>query len=141
VEIKDLMQEFASRHIIPYMEQKVRELNQQISATRKGLKNQFKNFLWRKGKDDNPDATKGSMYTYSSTESQIRILGDYAFMLHDYELALSSYRLIYTDYNIDKAWKHYAGVQIWADYSSFHACLEGNEGTCIFHLRPAKKGF
>jgi hypothetical protein len=58
------MQEFASRHIIPYMEQKVRELNQQISATRKGLKNQFKNFLWRKGKDDNPDATKGSMYAF-----------------------------------------------------------------------------
>jgi len=25
------MQEFASRHIIPYMEQKVRELNQQVS--------------------------------------------------------------------------------------------------------------
>ncbi|XP_020877887.1 trafficking protein particle complex subunit 8 isoform X1 [Arabidopsis lyrata subsp. lyrata] len=111
VEIKDLMQEFASRHIIPYMEQKVRELNQQISATRKGFRNQIKNLWWRKGKGDGPDVTKGSMYTYSSTESQIRILGDYAFMLHDYELALSSYRLILTDYDIDKAWKHYAGVQ------------------------------
>ncbi|CAH8364666.1 unnamed protein product [Eruca vesicaria subsp. sativa] len=111
VEIKDLMQEFASRHIIPYMEQKVRELNQQISATRKGLRNQIKNLWWRKGKDEVPDSTKGSMYTFSSPESQIRILGDYAFMLHDYELALSSYRLISTDYKLDKAWKHYAGVQ------------------------------
>ncbi|KAJ4908303.1 Tetratricopeptide repeat (TPR)-like superfamily protein [Raphanus sativus] len=111
VEIKDLMQEFTSRHIIPHMEQKVRELNQQISATRKGLRNQIKNLWWRKGKDDVPDSTKGSMYTFSSTESQIRILGDYAFMLHDYELALSSYRLISTDYKLDKAWKHYAGVQ------------------------------
>ncbi|KAF8081065.1 hypothetical protein N665_0908s0021 [Sinapis alba] len=110
-EIKDLMQEFASRHIIPYMEQKVRELNQQISATRKGLRNQIKNLWWRKGKDDVPESTKGSMYTFSSSESQIRILGDYAFMLHDYELALSSYRLISTDYKLDKAWKHYAGVQ------------------------------
>lgn len=51
-------------------------------------------------------------YTFSSTESQIRILGDYAFMLHDYELSLSSYRLISTDYKLDKAWKHYAGVQV-----------------------------
>ncbi|KAK6139859.1 hypothetical protein DH2020_026373 [Rehmannia glutinosa] len=28
-----------------------------------------------------------------------------------YELALSNYRLISTDYKLDKAWKHYAGVQ------------------------------
>ncbi|KAG2333814.1 hypothetical protein Bca52824_004994 [Brassica carinata] len=102
VEIKDLMQEFASRHIIPHMEQKVRDLNQQISATRKGLRNQIKTYGGEKEK---------TMYTFSSTESQIRILGDYAFMLHDYELALSSYRLISTDYKLDKAWKHYAGVQ------------------------------
>jgi len=39
-------------------------------------------------------------------------LGDYAFMLRDYELALSNYRLISTDYKIDKAWKRYAGVQV-----------------------------
>lgn len=51
-------------------------------------------------------------YTFSSIESQIRVLGDYAFMLRDYELALSNYRLISTDYKLDKAWKHYAGVQV-----------------------------
>ncbi|XP_010549893.1 PREDICTED: trafficking protein particle complex subunit 8 isoform X2 [Tarenaya hassleriana] len=111
IEMKDLMQEFASRHIIPYMEQKVRALNQQISATRKGFRNQIKNLWWRKGKEDGSDSANGPMYTFNSTESQIRILGDYAFMLHDYELALSSYRLISTDYKIDKAWRHYAGVQ------------------------------
>lgn len=51
-------------------------------------------------------------YTFNSVESQIRILGDYAFILRDYELALSSYRLISTDYKLDKAWKRYAGVQV-----------------------------
>ncbi|KAL9373909.1 hypothetical protein Peur_033529 [Populus x canadensis] len=110
-EIKDLIQELSSKHIIPYMEQKVRVLNQQISATRKGFKNQIKNLWWRKGKEDTPDSSNGPMYTYSSVESQIRVLGDYAFMLGDYELALSNYRLISTDYKIDKAWKRYAGVQ------------------------------
>lgn len=54
----------------------------------------------------------GWRYTFSSIESQIRILGDYAFMLRDYELALSNYRLISTDYKLDKAWKRYAGVQV-----------------------------
>ncbi|CAK7342057.1 unnamed protein product [Dovyalis caffra] len=109
--IKDLIQELTSKHIIPYMEQKVRVLNQQVSATRKGFRNQIKNLWWRKGKEDIPDSSNGPMYTYSSIESQIRVLGDYAFMLGDYELALSNYRLISTDYKIDKAWKRYAGVQ------------------------------
>lgn len=61
-------------------------------------------------------------YTYSSVESQIRVLGDYAFMLGDYELALSNYRLISTDYKIDKAWKRYAGVQVSSNFVSIIIC-------------------
>ncbi|KAI4348871.1 hypothetical protein L6164_009540 [Bauhinia variegata] len=110
-EIKDLMQDLSSKHIIPNMEQKIRVLNQQVSATRKGFRNQIKNLWWRKGKEDGVDSLNGPMYTFSSIESQIRVLGDYAFMLRDYELALSNYRLISTDYKLDKAWKRYAGVQ------------------------------
>ncbi len=53
-----------------------------------------------------------SRYTFSSMESQIRVLADYAFMLRDYDLALSNYRLLSSDYKTDKAWKHYAGVQV-----------------------------
>jgi hypothetical protein len=84
----------------------------QVSATRKGLKNQLKNLWWRKGKDDTPDVQTGPVYTFSSMESQIRVLADYAFMLRDYDLALSNYRLLSSDYKTDKAWKHYAGVQV-----------------------------
>ncbi|KAJ7942954.1 Trafficking protein particle complex subunit 8 [Quillaja saponaria] len=91
--------------------EKIRVLNQQVSATRKGFRNQIKNLWWRKGKEDVVDSPTGSMYTFSSIESQIRVSGDYAFMLRDYELALSNYRLISTDYKLDKAWKRYAGVQ------------------------------
>ncbi|CAL0326705.1 unnamed protein product [Lupinus luteus] len=110
-EIKDLMQDLSSKHIIPNMEQNIRVLNQQVSASRKGFRNQIKNLWWRKGKEDGADSLNGPMYNYNSIESQIRVLGDYAFMLRDYELALSNYRLISTDYKIDKAWKRYAGVQ------------------------------
>ncbi|XP_050384005.1 uncharacterized protein LOC126800653 isoform X2 [Argentina anserina] len=109
-EIKDLMQDFSSKHIIPYMEQKIRVLNQQVAATRKGFRNQIKNLWWRK-KDDVVDSPSGPTYTFTSIESQIRVLGDYAFMLRDYELALSNYRLLSTDYKLDKAWKRYAGAQ------------------------------
>lgn len=110
-ELKKFVHDLSSKHIIPHMEQKIRVLNQQVSATRKGFRNQIKNLWWRKGKDDAPENPAGPTYTFSSIESQIRVLGDYAFMLHDYELALSNYRLLSTDYKLDKAWKHYAGVQ------------------------------
>lgn len=60
-----------------------------------------------------------SRYTFSSIESQIRVLGDYAFMLRDYELALSNYRLISTDYKLDKAWKRFAGTQVGLMSSGF----------------------
>ena len=40
-------------------------------------------------------------------------------MLRDYELALSNYRLISTDYKLDKAWKRYAGVQVGLMASGF----------------------
>ncbi|KAL6638002.1 hypothetical protein ACP70R_025574 [Stipagrostis hirtigluma subsp. patula] len=100
-EIKDFMQDFASNHIIPYMEQKIRVLNQQVATTRKG-------------------------YTFTSIESQIRVLGDFAFMLRDYELALSNYRLLSTDYKLDKAWKRFAGVQEMS-------------GLCYFMLDQSRK--
>ncbi|XP_024985090.1 trafficking protein particle complex subunit 8 isoform X2 [Cynara cardunculus var. scolymus] len=110
-ELKDFVRDLSSKDIIPNMEQRIRVLNQQVSATRKGFRNQIKNLWWRKGKDDTPENQSVNMYTFSSIESQIRVLGDYAFMLRDYELALSNYRLLSTDYKLDKAWKRYAGVQ------------------------------
>ncbi|XP_057823878.2 uncharacterized protein LOC131036088 isoform X2 [Cryptomeria japonica] len=118
-EMNEFMQELSVKHIIPYMEQKIRSLNQQVLATRRGLKNQIKNLWWRKGKDDTSDVSNGPLYTFSSIESQIRVLGDYAFMLHDYELALANYRLLSSDYKIDKAWKRYAGVQEMIGFSLF----------------------
>lgn len=110
-ELKDFVRDLSSKDIIPNMEHRIRVLNQQVSATRKGFRNQIKNLWWRKGKEDAPENQSVNMYTFSSIESQIRVLGDYAFMLRDYELALSNYRLLSTDYKLDKAWKRYAGVQ------------------------------
>ncbi|XP_062212632.1 uncharacterized protein LOC133913481 isoform X2 [Phragmites australis] len=124
-EIKDFMQDFASNHIIPYMEQKIRVLNQQVATTRKGFRNQIKNLWWRK-RDDVPEAANGPMYTFTSIESQIRVLSDFAFMLRDYELALSNYRLLSTDYKLDKAWKRFAGVQEMS-------------GLCYFMLDQSRK--
>lgn len=124
--VRDFMQDLSSNYIIPHMEQKIRILNQQVAATRRGFRNQIKNLWWRKGKEDAPESPDGPTYTFSSIESQIRVLADYAFMLRDYELALSNYRLLSTDYKLDKAWKRYAGVQEMT-------------GLCYFMLDQSRK--
>ncbi|KAL4458148.1 hypothetical protein ABPG75_013013 [Micractinium tetrahymenae] len=41
--------ELAARHVIPHLESRLRALNVQVTANRRGLKNQLKSLLWRKG--------------------------------------------------------------------------------------------
>ncbi|CAM9004044.1 unnamed protein product [Rhodiola kirilowii] len=67
-EMKNLMQDLTSKHIIPYMEQKIR------NAQSTGFRNQIKNLWWRKGKEDILDTPDGPTYTFNSIESQIRVL-------------------------------------------------------------------
>ncbi|CAI6009295.1 unnamed protein product [Closterium sp. NIES-65] len=128
-EVADMMMELSVKHLVPHLERKARDLNQQISASRRGLRNQIKNLWFGKGKEDSADATPGVQctklidlspsltlhhplsYTYRSPESQIRQLADAAMMLQDFQLALDNYRLVAADYRRDKAWKHYAGAQ------------------------------
>lgn len=100
------------RHANPFL---------QVSATRKGLKNQLKNF-WFSGvkRQDSLEVgrTEDGQYPHTSTEAQIRLLGDLAFMLRDYELAVSNYRLLSGDFRGDKAWKHLAGTLVSAAYAN-----------------------
>lgn len=50
----------------------------------------------------------------------MRRLADYCFMLRDTKLALSTYEVLCTDFNNDKAWQHYAGA---AEMAAFSALL------------------
>lgn len=48
----------------------------------------------------------------------MRKLADYAFMLRDFKLAQSTYDLLRSDFDNDKAWKHYAGANEMAAIST-----------------------
>lgn len=48
----------------------------------------------------------------------MRKLADYSFMLRDWKLALSTYDVLRTDFNNDKAWRHYAGAAEMAALSA-----------------------
>lgn len=123
--IKEFMKELVVEHVIPHMEHKIRDHNHQVAANRKGLRNQIKHLWFRKGKEEVTEAPSGG-YTYKTMEAQIRLLADYAFMLRDYELALSSYRLLAGDFKSDKAWKHYGGAQAMS-------------GICLFMLDQSRR--
>lgn len=112
----------------------------QVTSTRKGLRNQLKSLLWRKSSSssflpsaatDSPSATAPATpssataagaagahpalhggYAASSVEGEMRALSDLALMLRDADTALGTLRLLASDFKQDKAWKHYAAVQV-----------------------------
>ena len=87
----------------------------QVLATRKGVRNQIKNLLWR-SKSSAPDlpraaAAAGPAFGAQSVEGQLRQLADLAFLMQDYETCLSTLRLLASDLKSDKDWRHYAAAQ------------------------------
>jgi trafficking protein particle complex subunit 8 len=61
------------------------------------------------GSSSSYDPVQGS-YRPEAPEALMRKLADFAFMLRDYKLAGSTYELLRSDNEHDKAWKHYAGA-------------------------------
>ena len=88
----------------------------QVLATRRGVRNQIKNLLWRakSNASELPRAAvaQGPPFGAQSVEGQLRALADLAFMLQDYELCSSTLRLLAADLKADKDWKHYAAAQV-----------------------------
>jgi hypothetical protein len=61
------------------------------------------------GTGSNYDPLQG-FYRPDAPEALMRKLADYSFMLRDFKLAQSTYDLLRSDFEHDKAWKHYAGA-------------------------------
>lgn len=113
--IEEMVRFFAVKRLLPFLEQRVRGLNAQISASRKGFKNQMKNYFFRKERDGREGSVNGAgggsgPYPPGSVEHSIRWLADLAFALTDYSLAHSSYKLLASDCKTDRAWAHHAGA-------------------------------
>ena len=83
-------------------------------ATRKGVRNQLKNFLWRSKSSvsDVPRTSAEVSQGAQSPEGQLRSLADLAFLVQDYETCLSALRLLVLDLKFDREWKLYAAAQV-----------------------------
>ncbi|RMX65998.1 hypothetical protein KXD40_003116 [Peronospora effusa] len=111
-QVKAFVRDFGLRFILSSLEGRIFQLNEVVSAMKKGVKNVFKSWL-RKPKDlrqSNASVSGGVVYNCSSIESQTRLLADTAFLVRDYELALQMYRLVRDDFKSDKSVLHCANV-------------------------------
>ena len=94
--------------IIPCLERRIITLNKVVSEARKGVKNVLKSF-WRKPREESSSPSKGSLrYKSDRIETQILLLADTYFIIKDYEMASSMYRLVKDDYKSDKSYLHLA---------------------------------
>ncbi|KAI0134936.1 ER-golgi trafficking TRAPP I complex 85 kDa subunit-domain-containing protein [Daldinia grandis] len=119
--IRTFIREMVTQSIIPTMERHVSVWNDQVASRRRGLAGRFVGLTKRWGFGSNPRSSvlgqsSGSnydslgFYRQDAAEAIMRKLADYAFMLRDWKLAHSTYELLRTDFNNDKAWKYHAAA-------------------------------
>ncbi|KAL7629744.1 hypothetical protein AAE478_001267 [Parahypoxylon ruwenzoriense] len=119
--IRTFIREMVTQSIIPTMERNVSVWNDQVASRRRGLAGRFAGLTKRWGfgttsRPAFPGQSPGSnydtlgFYRQDTPEAIIRKLADYAFMLRDWKLAHSTYDLLRSDFNNDKAWTYYAAA-------------------------------
>lgn len=132
--LRTFIRELVTQSIIPSMERSVATWNEQILSRRRGLSGRFMSLSKRwapfgssrnsasasPSSNSNYDSLQG-FYRPDAPEAIMRRLADYCFMLRDWKLALSTYDILRTDFQNDKAWRHYAGASEMAALSTLMA--------------------
>lgn len=119
--IRTFVREMVTQSIIPTMERNVSVWNDQVASKRKGLSGRFMSLSKRwttfgagSRASIGPSASNnfhaGGYYTADAPEAVMRKLADYAFMLRDWKLSMSTYELLRSDFSNDKAWKYHAAA-------------------------------
>lgn len=152
VAVRNMVRELVTQSVIPMMERSATTWNDQVVSRRRGFSGRFLSFSkkwtpfgsssrssspWGGGSAPSPnsnyDAAQGT-YRPDTPEAIMRRLADYAFMLRDFKLALSTYELLRADYANDKAWKYQAGAN---EMTAISALLVSNPLT----LNTSPAGF
>jgi hypothetical protein len=131
--IKTFIREMVTQSVVPSMERNVSTWNDQVASRRRGLGGRFMSLSkkWTgfgsgsrnssgsgsPGSNTNYDPIQG-FYRPDVPEAIMRKLADYAFMLRDWKLAQSTYDLVRSDYNNDKAWRYHAAANEMAAISA-----------------------
>jgi hypothetical protein len=119
--IRTFIREMVIQSVIPTMERNISVWNDQVASRRRGISGRFMSFSKRLtfgsssrsstsggGSSNNFDAL--GFYRPDAPEAIMRRLADFAFMLRDWKLAMSTYDLLRSDFQSDKAWKYHAAA-------------------------------
>ena len=102
------MSSFVVHSLVPLMEHRVRAFSQSVQSTRRSFRNQFFGMMSR---TSSTTADKTGAVLSASQVSQIRLAGDLALMLGDYELAESHLKLLVNDSRYEKSWQRLAAAE------------------------------
>ncbi|XP_077208643.1 trafficking protein particle complex subunit 8 isoform X6 [Paroedura picta] len=124
--IRQFIQEFTFRGLLPHIEKTIRQLNDQL-ISRKGLSRSLFSATkkWFSGgkvpeKSINElKSTSGLLYPLEAPELQIRKMADLCFLVQHYELAYSCYHTAKKDFLNDQAMLYAAGALEMAAVSAF----------------------
>ncbi|XP_075935366.1 trafficking protein particle complex subunit 8 isoform X1 [Anarhichas minor] len=124
--VRQFIQEFTFRGLLPHIEKNIRQLNDQL-VSRKGLSRSLFTATkkWfgggkvpEKGISE-PKSTCGLLYPPEAPELQIRKMADLCFLVQHYELAYSCYHTAKKDFLSDQAMLYAAGALEMAAVSAF----------------------
>ncbi|XP_061634828.1 LOW QUALITY PROTEIN: trafficking protein particle complex subunit 8 [Phyllopteryx taeniolatus] len=124
--IRQFVQEFTFRGLLPHIEKNIRQLNEQL-VSRKGLsrslftatKKWFGGGKVPEKSVSEPKSTGGLLYSPEAPELQIRKMADLCFLVQHYELAYSCYHTAKKDFLSDQAMLYAAGALEMAAVSAF----------------------
>jgi hypothetical protein len=120
--IRTFVREMVTQSVIPTMERNISVWNDQVASRRRGISGRFMSLSkrWAFGSSGRSSTSGGSssssnydalgFYRADSPEAIMRRLADFAFMLRDWKLAMSTYELLRSDFQNDKAWKYHASA-------------------------------
>ncbi|CUM63593.1 uncharacterized protein PRCAT00001173001 [Priceomyces carsonii] len=113
--IRSKVFEFVSKCLVPHMQEKTRQWDDQFLQPRRSITNKFFSASKRLFNNDNIASStfeyQGNYYHKSSPEQIIRKLADWSLILNDFKYAYSTYDLIKRDFTNDKAWAYVASTQ------------------------------
>jgi tetratricopeptide (TPR) repeat protein len=122
---QSFIESLAAKSLIPHIEDLIRKLELVIGASRRGLKNQLKSFLFRRtpsqASDINAQLSGKNSENYRddqireldsrSVEAAMREQSDLCMMIGDFETAISTLKLLSSDLKSDRLHFHYASCQ------------------------------
>ncbi|KAK3940116.1 ER-golgi trafficking TRAPP I complex 85 kDa subunit-domain-containing protein [Diplogelasinospora grovesii] len=134
--IRTFIREMVTQSVVPTMERNVSVWNDQVASRRRGISGRIMSLSKRwttfgvggssssrssstpaGGASANNNYDALGFYRPDTSEAIMRKLADYAFMLRDWKLAMSTYDLLRGDFQNDKAWKYHAAASEMAALS------------------------